>query len=193
MSDEHNQDFQELSEKVEQLIGQKRQLDQLLSRTFLEDKTGFNYANIIKAHKDKTLCEDWDRYFFGDLRCDEDLSSKASKEAFQSPEPIQRTFSLSCPGAPKKRRREPLRLRVEQVFVSDFELPDWVTSEPLEELEGRLNFQYASVWEKDGSDLRLAIEDPFIEVSYDESATRRQNLTCVSNTVKEIKRILPCE
>jgi hypothetical protein len=117
-----------LEAQVEQLLGSKRQLDQLLSHTILlGGTTGANsfWSHALCHHPDRfSLYEDWDRYLKGDIRCDEDFyvnpteiadddvaPSRVASAPFvsppQSPEydsaPLKRT--MTCPPAPRKLQR----------------------------------------------------------------------------------------
>lgn len=75
-----------LSSQVKEILGQKRQLDQLLGR----------WATHIE---DPELKADIMRYIFGDIKCEENFDEKS----YESPEPpLQRT--RTCPPAPKKVR-----------------------------------------------------------------------------------------
>ena len=114
-----------LESKIDQLVGSKRQLDQLLSHTILcGGTTGDNsfWSHALCHHPDKfSLFEDWERFLKGDIRCDEmfyedDVASSAPAAKMvasapflsptQSPEfdaPLIRT--RTCPPAPRKLRK----------------------------------------------------------------------------------------
>jgi hypothetical protein len=88
--------------KLEEIVGQKRQLDQLLCRTFID-------GQLLKG--DVTLANDWDLYLKGDISCHENFSAKSSPELASddgegecySPAPLKRT--MTCPSAPRKERK----------------------------------------------------------------------------------------
>jgi hypothetical protein len=117
-----------LEAKMDQIIGSKRQLEQLLTHTILlGGTTGANsfWTHALCHHPDKySLYEDWERFLKGDLRCDEllyadandDVASAAPSKLVasapflsptQSPEfddaPLTRT--RTCPPAPRKLRK----------------------------------------------------------------------------------------
>lgn len=103
-----------LEDQVKELLGQKRQLEQLLTHTILlNGQTPANpfWQNVLRTHPDaNSLYEDWERFLTGDIRCDEPFyeddtvpSVHPGAESYHSPEPLQRT--RTCPPAPKRLAR----------------------------------------------------------------------------------------
>lgn len=88
--------YDRLNEQMQQMLGQKRQFDTLISR----------WAREIQ---DPELKEDVMRFIFGDISCEEVLDNDDGNGFItftpeQSLERLERT--MTCPPAPQKRRRD---------------------------------------------------------------------------------------
>ena len=81
----------ELEDKINELIAQKRQFDSLLTR----------WAREIN---DVELKDDVMRFLLGDISCDEPMSEVRFKTPSPEPEALQRT--RTCPPAPKRSKIE---------------------------------------------------------------------------------------